>query len=180
MSPSLPQSQSRCSTIQVPGQFLQEMTRIGQGGLDDWSSHFLQTYNQNQTYQSQSRKHNVLAAITDVVSRNVLFLRKFLVPVFQTPAVDLPIPPAHGCGSRLISVWTPTSSSNECSHEAATEVKEEHRRSLGRKKRCRARYCRKWWRVCCDIIPTMISEELAATCALLLTPVSCNFVYFKL
>ena len=111
MSPSLPQSQSRCSTIQVPGQFLQEMTRIGQGGLDDWSSHFLQTYNQNQTYQSQSRKLNVLAAITDVVSRNVLFLRKFYVPGIQTPAVDLLLPPARGCGSRLSSVWTPTSSS---------------------------------------------------------------------
>ena len=89
------QSQSGCSTIKVPGQSLQEMTRIGQGGLDDWSSHFLQTYNLNQTYQSQSRKLNVLVAITDVVSRNVLFLRKFLVPVFQTPAALLhPTTPA--------------------------------------------------------------------------------------
>ena len=55
----------------------------------------------------------MLAAITDVVSRNVLILRKFLVPVFQTPAADLPTPPVHGCGSRLSSGWTPTSLSSK-------------------------------------------------------------------
>ena len=163
-----PRPQTGCSMFRVPGHFLQEMTQIGQDGFVDWSCHFLETFNYNQSYQT--RKHNVLAAITDVTSQFVLFLRrKFQVPVFQAPAVDLPIPPVHGFGSRRSSVWTPTSSSTECSREAATEVEEEHRRSLGRKKRCRARYCRKWWRVCCDIIPTMIPEESAATFALLLT-----------
>ena len=57
----------------------------------------------------------------------------------------------------------------ECSQEAANEVKEELRQSLGRKKRCRAKYYREWWRVCCDKNPTMIPEESAATFALLLT-----------
>ena len=134
MSQSLPQTQSGCSMIQVPGQFLQKITRIGQGGLDDWSSHFLQTYNLNQTYQSQSRKLNVLAAITDVVSRNVLFLRKVFVPVFQTPAADLLTPPVHGSGSRLSSGWTPTSLLQECSREAAKEVNKEHHQSLGERR----------------------------------------------
>ena len=55
----------------------------------------------------------MLAAITDVVSRNVLFLRMFYVPVFQTPAADLLTPPVHGCGSRLSSGWTPTSLSSK-------------------------------------------------------------------
>ena len=112
MSPSLPQTQSGCSMFHVPGQFLQEMTRIGQGGLVDWSSHFLQTKTYNPNQYPQSRKLNVLAAITDVVSQFVLFLRKFQVLGIQTPAVDLLLPPVHGCGSRLSSGWTPTSSSS--------------------------------------------------------------------
>ena len=105
-----PRPQSGCSMFRVPGHFLPEMTRIGQDGFVDWSCHFLETFNYNQSYQT--RKLNVLAAITDVASQFVLFLRrKFQVPVFQAPAVDLPIPPVHGFGSRRSSVWTPTSSS---------------------------------------------------------------------
>ena len=155
MSPSLPQTQSGCLMIHVPGQFLQEMTRIGQGGFDDWSSHFLQTYNKNQSYHNQFRKHNVLAAITDVVLQNVLFLRKFQVLGIQTPAVDLLLPPVHGCGSRLSSGWTPTSLLHECSQEAAKEVQEELRQSLGERRVPEPDIATNG-RVCCDIIQTTI------------------------
>ena len=97
--------------IQVPCSrtLLPEMTRIGQDGLVDWSCHFLETFNYNESYQT--RKLNVLVSITDVVSQFVLFPMKFQVPGMQT-VVDLPsLPPVHGFGSRRSSVWTPTSSS---------------------------------------------------------------------
>ena len=111
MSPSLPQSQSGCSMFRVPGHFLQKMTRIGQGGFVDCSCHFLLTYNYDESYKS--RKLNVLADITDVVSRNVLFLRKFPALLLLWIYRPLLRTGASECGGRrLISVRPLTSSSS--------------------------------------------------------------------
>ena len=107
---SLEGCRQACPKFQVPGHFFPEITRIGQYGLVDWSCHFLETFNYNESYQT--RKLNVLVSITDIVSQFVLFPMKFQVPGMQT-VVDLPsLPPVHGCGSRRSSVWTPTSSSS--------------------------------------------------------------------
>ena len=164
----------------VPGYFLREMTRIGQGVLVDRSSHFLENYN----YNYQTRKLNVFVAITDVVSQFVFFLWKFQVLLLWIYRLLLLRTGASEWGSTtVIGLFSHLLLLHECSQDAANEVEdeEEHRRSLGeREKRCRAIYYREWWPVCCDKNPTMISEESAATFALLSTLVSCYFVYFKL
>ena len=105
-----PRPQSGCSMFRVPGHFLQKMTRIGQGGFVDCSCHFLLTYNYDESYKS--RKFNVLTNITDVVSQNVLFLRKLPALLLLWTYRPFLHTGASECGGqRLISVCSPASSS---------------------------------------------------------------------